>query len=65
MAVMIDVETGGVTCPRLFYNFLIAVDGVGTRDQAFVLRAAGVLMANEVRTCMHSFVFAICHIFLW
>ena len=53
MAAVVDVETDGFTFPPLFYNFLSAVDGVGVRDEAFILRAAGAFVANEVCTFMH------------
>ena len=53
MTAVVDVEAEGFVCPRLFYNFLSAVDGAGVRDQAFLLRAAGAFVANEVCTFMH------------
>jgi len=32
---------------------LVSVDGEGTHDEAYILRAAGVLLANEVQSCTH------------
>ena len=41
------------TCTRMFYDFLMSVDGEGIRDKAYILRAADVLIANEVCLVLH------------
>ncbi len=37
-----------VACPSDFYDFLATVDGTRKREQPFLLKAAGVFMAQEM-----------------